>query len=96
MLKDETYAKKRKQFSADELKSYQGQWVAVSIDGGCDPRLAISIVPEDNRGRASTRRLAGNCCLYDPQEILDRLAVLDDSSQYGSRHSSQARTGSAS
>ena len=33
MLNDETYAKNRRQFSADELKAYQGQWVAVSNDG---------------------------------------------------------------
>ena len=26
-------AEKRRQFSADELKSYQGKWVAISSDG---------------------------------------------------------------
>ncbi len=33
MLKDETRVQKRRQFSADELRSYEGKWVAISSDG---------------------------------------------------------------
>jgi hypothetical protein len=33
MLRDETHVQKRRQFSADELRAYEGKWVAISSDG---------------------------------------------------------------